>query len=171
MKLFDDISGFLSKNSDWIGPVISTGLGLAQASNQQNTGKDIANLYQQMAEQEFQQKQAEDSAYADYLNRSNAYAASRSAASASAARANDAAKRKQAGKARKVYEKGNQKAQAQFAPYVQAGAQSVPIMADTYKNSMGAYNSVLGQLMSPQVSQGLFTTPKSIWEMSTPLKK
>lgn len=166
-----DVGSWLSDNKDLVGAIGDIGLGVLQDSRQRSSGSNIADYYSAAAQQDYANQKAQYDAYVDYMNKANAYRAQASAAANAAAAATDRNRKKAAKRAQKIFSKGVKASQGVYEPYMQAGAAALPAMTSSYSNSMGAYNSLLGQFMTPQHTASLFSLPKSIFEMSIPKGK
>lgn len=164
MGWFDDITGFVKDNKDWLTPVVKTGLGALQQNNVDNTQSQYLDYLRQREQQNFANSQAEINAY----NAALAASGSGGGGGNGAARANEASRMAASKKANKAQQNMYKELLAMYAPYRQTADTLLPQMSQTYQNSLGMQNAMAQYLNSPaQVAKLNASVPS--WQINVPL--
>lgn len=150
MGIFDDVTGWLGNNSDWLKPTLSLGSNLYKNRESSRNQNDYINILKAQEDKRFADDQAYNEAAAAYNAQASAAANANSAAAARASAANQAAaqgaQNKAASQMNKVYKK-NKKL---YEPFKDTALQLLPQMTKAYEDSLSGYNMLNAYLNKPE---------------------
>lgn len=168
MGLLDTIGSWFGGSGSDVKDVLGSAGALFNAYNESSHNNDYLDALRGAAQYDYDNQKANRDAYIAYLQQSNAAANSAAAARSSAARQNAANQLKALKKSAANLKTGYAKAIGMLDPYVQAGAQSAPIMSALYGKLLGNFDQVAGQVFNPQALANL-AAPKSTFAQNIPI--
>lgn len=162
--LLDSITGFIGKNSNWLAPVVATGLGAFKQNSADTAANDYLSYLHQQEDQNYQNSVNNINQYNDQLSANNAAAGARAAA----ARQNQANAMRAAKKGNKVSQQTYKQVLAMYAPYKAVADQLLPQMTQTYQNSLGLQNA-LGQFVNSPAQVAKLNGSIPSYQVNVPL--
>ena len=161
---------FITKNADWLKPVLSLGSNIYKKSEDSRNKSDYINILKAQEDKNFAENQAYNLAAQAYNERAAANANANSAAAASASAANQRNAQAAGNKAAKQLDKVYAADMDTFRPYKETADKLLPQMTAAYEGGLGGLNMLNAYLNSPEqlakMNQG-----KPQWATGAPTPK